>query len=201
MTVAHGTSDDAAGVPAPSSLEVLLTRAMLHGVMSGSYRGYVVSMGLRGDERVLDYGSGSGAAARHLVKVLDAGGGRLTCLDISPAWQRALRKTLDGHDVDYQLGDVRTLELESSSFDAVVMHWMFHDVPEADRREILARLAALLRPGGKLFTREPTRREEGIPAGTLRGLLQGAGLRELRGYQGSAFMMGPFYSGVWEKPE
>jgi ubiquinone/menaquinone biosynthesis C-methylase UbiE len=197
----HRTCDDAAGVPDPSGLEVLLTRLMLHGVMSGAYRKWVVSIGLRGDERVLDYGSGSGAAARHLAKVLEAGGGSLTCADISPAWQAALRKTLAGCEVEYALGDIRRLELLAGSFDVVVMHWMFHDVPAADRRAVLDELARLLRPGGRLATREPTRREEGIPAVQLRGLLKGAGLRELRGFEASAFMMGPYYSGVWEKPE
>ena len=200
MSPKHHTCDDAAGVPDPGGLEVLLTRLMLHGVMSGTYKKWVTSIGLRGDERVLDYGSGSGAVARHLVKVLEAGGGHLTCIDISPAWQAALRKTLAGGAVEYALGDVRRLELPAGSFDVVAMHWMFHDVPAADRRAILDELARLLRPGGRLATREPTRREEGIPAAQLRGLLQGAGLRELRGFEGSAFMMGPYYAGVWEKP-
>jgi len=196
----HRTCDDAAGIPDPKAIEVLLTRVLLHGVMSGAYRKYVTSIGLRGDERVLDYGSGSGAAARHLVKVLQAGGGRLTCVDVSPAWQAALRKALAGYDVDYALGDIRRLGVPRGSFDVVVMHWMFHDVPAADRRAVLDELARLLRPGGRLATREPTRREEGIPASQLRGLLQGAGMRELRGFEASAFMMGPYYSGVWEKP-
>ena len=200
MSPKHHACDDAAGVPDPGGLEVLLTRLMLHGVMSGTYKKWVTSIGLRGDERVLDYGSGSGAVARHLVKVLEAGGGHLTCVDISPAWQAALRKTLAGCAVEYALGDVRRLELPAGSFDVVAMHWMFHDVPAADRRAILDELARLLRPGGRLATREPTRREEGIPAAQLRGLLQGAGLRELRGFEGSAFMMGPYYAGVWEKP-
>ena len=111
MSAGHHTCDDAAGVPDPSGLEVLLTRLMLHGVMSGAYRRWVTSIGLRGDERVLDYGSGSGAAARHLVKVLQTCGGHMTCADISPVWQAALRKTLAGREVEYVLGDIRRLEL------------------------------------------------------------------------------------------
>lgn len=201
MSPRHHTCDDAAGVPDPGAVEVLLTRVMLHGVMSGAYARFVQNIGLRGDERVLDFGSGSGAAARHLVKVLRAGGGRLTCVDISPAWQAALRKTLAGYDVDYALGDIRQLGLPAAGFDVVVMHWMLHDVPAADRRAVLSELARLLRPGGRLATREPTRPEEGIPAAQLRGLLQDAGLVESRGFEGSAFMMGPYYVGMWRKPD
>ncbi len=187
-------------MPAPRWSEILTTRLALHGLASGGYRRFVTGMGLRGDERVLDYGSGSGAEARHLAPRLQAGGGRLTCLDISSGWLQVARKTLRAFScVDFVLGDVRELGLPAESFDVVVMHWMFHDVPVGDRRAILAELVRLLRPGGLLFTREPTRKEEGIEATTLRGLLGGAGLHELRGATGSTFLLGPHYAGVWEK--
>ena len=149
---------------------------------------------------MLDFGSGSGAGARHLVRILDAGGGRLTCVDISPVWQAVLRRTLAGRDVDYACGDVRSLQLRPGSFDVVVMHWMLHDVPAADRRAVLAELTLLLRPGGRLATREPTRPGEGIAVTQVRRLLEDAGLRELRCLTGKAFMMGPYYTGLWEKP-
>ena len=191
--------EDAAGVPAPGALEVFTTRVMLHGLLSGSYKRFVHGMGLRGDERVLDFGAGSGAAARHLAKRLQAGG-HLTCVDISLAWQGVARKTLRAYaNVDFILGDVRELELPAESYDVVVMHWMFHDVPAADRRPVLAALVRLLRPGGRLFTREPSRKEEGIEVTALRNLLGGAGLSELRSAKGSSFWMGPHYAGVWEK--
>lgn len=199
MTPAHHTCDDAEGVPAPGAMEVFMNRVMLHGLLGGGYRRFVDSMGLRGDERVLDFGSGSGAAARHLAKRLQAGG-RLTCADISPVWQREVRRTLRGYtNVEFALGDIRELGLPEAGFDVVVMHWMFHDVPVADRRDILTELVRLLRPGGRLYTREPTRKDEGIEATTLRGLLGGAGLHELRGTQSSSFFLGPYYAGVWER--
>jgi SAM-dependent methyltransferase len=87
VTPKHHTCDDVAGVPAPGGMEIFTTRLMLHGLLSGSYRRFVDGMGLRGDERVLDFGAGSGAAAGHLAKRLQAGG-HLTCVDISPGWQR-----------------------------------------------------------------------------------------------------------------
>lgn len=199
MTPAHLTCDDAAGVPAPGGLEIFATRVMLHGLLSASYRRFVDSMGLRGDARVLDFGAGSGAAARHLAKRLQAGG-HLTCVDISPVWQGVARKTLRRYDnIDFVLGDICELQLPGESYEVVVMHWMLHDVAAADRRPILAALVDLLRPGGRLYTREPSRKEEGIEVTALRNLLGGAGLSELRGGSGSSFWMGPHYAGVWEK--
>jgi ubiquinone/menaquinone biosynthesis C-methylase UbiE len=196
----HHTCDDVSGVPDPNRFEVALTRLMLHGVMSGAYRSWVEDLGLRGDEQVLDFGSGSGAAARHLVPVLEAGGGHLTCMDISPGWQAALRRSLAGHDVGFVLGDIRQAGLPAESYDVVVMHWMFHDVPTADRRPVLEGLVRLLRPGGRLATREPTGSREGLPAAQLRGLLGAAGLREVRGWESSSLLLSSYYSGIWEKP-
>ena len=133
------------------------------------YRRYVDEMGLRGDERVLDYGCGSGAAARHLAKRLQAGGGRLTCMDVSERWQRTARRALHAYpDVEYRLGDVRAMDLPAASFDVVLVHWMLHDVPPWDRPGIVAELARLLRPGGRLFSREPTNARHGMPAAQVR---------------------------------
>jgi len=124
VTPKHHTCDDAAGVRAPSGLEICTTRLMLHGLLSGSYRRFVDGMGLRGDERVLDYGSGSGAAARHLAKGLQAGG-QLTCIDVSARWQVVIRRVLrDYPDVDFRLGDVRAMALPESMFDVVLVHWI-----------------------------------------------------------------------------
>jgi ubiquinone/menaquinone biosynthesis C-methylase UbiE len=197
----HRTCDDAAGIPAPNAAEVVLTRFALHGVLGGVYRRYVDGMGLRGDEHVLDFGSGSGAAARHLAKRLEAGGGRLTCVDISPGWQRVVRKTLSKYGcVAFELGDIRELDLPVESYDVVLVHWMLHDVPAADRPSVLARLRGLLHPGGQLFIREPTREGEGLPAEGWRGLLDDAGLTEVVRTTGKMPLLGPYYSGVWERP-
>ena len=49
--------------PEPGRLEAAWQRLVANRVLSPLYRRYVEEMGLRGDERVLDYGSGAGAAA------------------------------------------------------------------------------------------------------------------------------------------
>lgn len=188
--------------PEPGRAEVLLQRAINNHVLSPLYRRYVDEMHLRGDERVLDYGSGGGAAARHLARRLAAGGGRLTCMDVSVRWQAALRRVLrTWPDVEYRLGDVREMALPDGGFDVVLVHWMLHDIPPADRPSIAAELARLLRPGGRLFSREPTSARHGMPAAQARALFSATGLTEALAAEGKAVVLGEYYRAVWTRPK
>ena len=171
-------------------------------LLSPLYRRYVDEMGLRGDERVLDYGSGSGAAARHLARRLRAGGGQLTCMDVSARWQKVVRRVLRAYpDVEFRLGDVRTMGLPGASFDVVLVHWMLHDVAPWDRPSIVAELARLLRPGGacsRASRRPPNtacrrrRRERCTPPPASASLSRPKGRLPL---------IGEYYRAVWTRPE
>jgi ubiquinone/menaquinone biosynthesis C-methylase UbiE len=186
--------------PEPGRAEAHAARLFTNLLLSPLYRGFVDEMGLRGDERVLDYGSGSGAAARHLARRLERAG-HLTCVDVSARWQGVLRRVLRAHPaVEFRLGDVRTMELPAASYDVVLVHWMLHDVPPWDRPSILEELARLLRPGGRLFSREPTSSRHGMPAAEVRRLLAAAGLTETQGAEGSLRLIGAYYRGVWTRP-
>ena len=185
--------------PEPGRAEAQAARLFTNLLLSPLYGRFVDDMDLRGDERVLDYGSGSGAAARHLARRLERAG-HLTCVDVSARWQAVLRRVLRAYPaVEFRLGDVRTMELPEAGYDVVLMHWMLHDVPPWDRPPILAELARLLRPGGRLFSREPTSSKHGMPAAEVRRLLAAAGLTETQGVEGSLRLIGPYYRGVWTK--
>ena len=187
--------------PEPGRAAVAAARVLTNRVLGPLYGRYVRQMGLRGDERVLDYGSGSGAAARHLAARLHPDG-RLTCVDISARWQEALRSVLRRYpEVDLRCGDIRTLGLPGASFDVVLVHWMLHDVPPWDRPSIVAELARLLRPGGRLFSREPTSTKHGMPAAQVRELFAAAGLTETLATEGKAPILGRHYRAVWTRPQ
>lgn len=196
---AKGQAPAAAGAPEPGRFEAAAARVFTNRLLGPLYGRYVDQMVLRGDERVLDYGSGSGAAARHLAARLSPDG-HLTCVDISERWQKTLRSVLRAYPmVEFRLGDIRTMELPEESYDVVLVHWMLHDVPPWDRPGIVARLAGLLRPGGRLFSREPTGARHGMPAVQLRELYSAAGLTESLAAEGKGAILGEYYSAVWMK--
>ena len=71
---------------------------------------------------------------------------------------------------------------------------MIHDIPRAKRRDTVKELAAVLKPGGRLWIWEPTRRSHGMPADEIRELMEDAGLKEV-----SAVVEANAFKAVFEK--
>jgi ubiquinone/menaquinone biosynthesis C-methylase UbiE len=187
----------------PGPLEIAGNRLLLNGLLSSQYKRYVRSLGLGGGERVLDLGSGSGAAAKHLAPLLQRGGGTLTCVDISPRWLAQVRRTLRRYpNVEYRLGRVDEMDLPDASEDVIFIHWALHDVPAEDRPSYVSTLARLLRPGGRVFIREPSEenREKGLSWEEIRSGMEGVGLRQVSQRDDGFFLVGPMVRGVFEKP-
>ena len=99
---------------------------------------------LRGDERVVDAGCGSGRVSAELLARLP--GGHLVAVDGSEAMIAKARERLGG-DVDYLVADLAELELAEPVdlvFSTATFHWLL------DHDRLFARLRAALRPGGRL---------------------------------------------------
>jgi SAM-dependent methyltransferase len=158
----------------PPRLEIRLTLGLGLTVLSPYYRSFANSLQLRGGERVLDFGSGSGVCSRHIAARLQ-GGGWLDCVDISRGWQAVIRRTLRRcRNVGYHLGHITQLDLPQAAYDVVVIHFVLHDIPAADRPAVMSALAARLIPGGRLLLREP--RGHGLTAPDIHCLAEHAGL-------------------------
>jgi ubiquinone/menaquinone biosynthesis C-methylase UbiE len=145
------------------------------------YRRYVEDLGLRGDEQVLEYGSGPGAASRYVAQRLVSGGGHLTCVDISSVWMTHLKRRMRGfQNVDFKLGDIVTLDVQDESYDIVTIHFVLHEIEESVRQEKVNTLARTLKSDGAMFVREPISERHGMPPDEIRTLVSSTGLLEVR---------------------
>jgi trans-aconitate 2-methyltransferase len=99
---------------------------------------------LRGDERVLDAGCGTGRVTAALLERLPRG--EVVAVDGSPAMVQQARERL-GPRVDVRVADLTELEL-SPPVDAILSTATFHWIADHDR--LFERLHAVLRPGGRL---------------------------------------------------
>ena len=99
---------------------------------------------LRGDERVLDAGCGTGRVTAALVERLPAGA--VVAVDGSPAMVAETQARL-GDRVEALVADLTRLEL-TAPVDAILSTATFHWI--ADHDALFTRLLAALRPGGRI---------------------------------------------------
>jgi len=164
----------------PSTIFVLEDK--LKGLLGGPllYNPYFITFGLKGNERVLDFGCGGGAGSRCLANLLNKGG-YLTCVDVSSYWITKARKRLERYsNVECKSGDIRELDIPDSSFYIISTIHVVHDISPADRQDIVKTLSQKLKAGGLFFIREPVKRTHGMLVEEIRTLLSGTGLKEIK---------------------
>jgi SAM-dependent methyltransferase len=120
----------------------------------------LLSLGLRGDEKVLDLGCGRGAVLLMVAKLLPRG--RAVGIDLwktSDQSGNALEVTgrnaeLEGvaDRVDLETGDMRALPFQDESFDVVLSSLAIHNISDADgRAKALDEAVRVLRPSGRIL--------------------------------------------------
>ena len=191
----------------PSSLDVALASLALGTILRPYYARLVRGLGLQGNERLIDFGSGPGAAAVHLAAALSEGGGQVTCVDVSLAWLRAARRTTERFsNVAFKLGEIAALDIPDGAYDLVFIHFVLHDIPVRKRPETVRHLAAKLRAHradgtvGRLFLREPTGKGHGMSPDEIDRLMTGAGLQPVSLETGRLLGIQPICSGLYVKP-
>lgn len=166
------------------------------------YRKLINNLDLKGDERVLDFGSGPGAASKYIAHDLLKGNGQLTCVDISKVWIGIIKKRLKKYsNVEFKLGDISETDIEVGSYDVILINFVLHDVEEGVRQRTVNALSSAMKETGKLFIKEPTRKSHGMPAEEIRELMTRGGLKEIYFKTEKSFTgpPGPKYSGVFGK--
>jgi trans-aconitate 2-methyltransferase len=117
---------------------------------------------LRGDERVLDAGCGTGRVTAALLERLPEG--EVVAVDGSPAMVAETRRRL-GDRVDARVADLTELTLERP-VDAILSTATFHWI--ADHDALFTRLRAALVPGGRLVAQCGGAGNVALPAAAAR---------------------------------
>jgi len=139
----------------------------------------IKSLGLKGDERILDFGCGGGVASRCLMRYVGKNG-YVLCVDTSRYWMKVAAKRLREYpNVECRVGDIRLMNLPRGSFDVIVIFHVIHDIIPEERQPTLDVLSRLLKRQGKLFLREPVRSSHGMSIEEIHSLLVKAGLKEI----------------------
>ncbi|GGB78852.1 methyltransferase [Henriciella pelagia] len=97
--------------------------------------------------RLMDLACGTGRFLRETMRAfprLQASG-----LDLSPNYaERARMQVAPWPQVDIIEGLAEALPLEDASLDVVVSIYLFHELPEKARRDVMAEVSRVLKPGG-----------------------------------------------------
>lgn len=101
------------------------------------------------ETRLLDIGCGTGRTLRQIATTHPKL--RLFGLDLSPYYLQVARRVLaDVPGVSLATENGETLPFPASRFDVVTSVYLFHELPQVARRQVIAEAYRVLRPGGML---------------------------------------------------
>lgn len=123
-----------------------------HSVFKNKYREWINELNLEGNEKVIDFGCGVGGSAFHIAKKLEKG--KLVCVDVSDTAMSIAKKKLKRfNNVDFYIGDIRSLNLDSKSFDIIYISFVLYHIDEKMRKEIIQYMSKLLKDNGRIVIR------------------------------------------------
>lgn len=134
-----------------ASVYDLLAPVMTLG-LEGRYRKRAIELlQLRGDEKVLDIGCGTGILTRQLARVLD-GSRSDQAIGIDAAAKMiavAQRKAAGLANLRFETALAENLPFADASFDAAVSTFFYHHIDRDLKTSSLAELRRVLKPGGR----------------------------------------------------
>jgi ubiquinone/menaquinone biosynthesis C-methylase UbiE len=121
----------------------------------------IVLANIQPGEQVLDVGCGTGTLALEAARHVGTSG-RVIGIDpsleqIARARAKAARRRLP---LEFQIGVIEQIPFPDQAFDVVFSTLMMHHLPDPLKRQGLAEIARVLRPGGRLIIADFTRKQE-----------------------------------------
>ncbi len=129
----------------------ILAPLMTLGLERRYHRLVIQMLALRGDERILDIGCGTGTLTCDIAAALtDKARSRCTGLDAAEKMIAvAGRKAAGIPNIHFDAVIAEHLPYESESFDAAVSTFFFHHIHFALKKKVLTETARVLKPGGR----------------------------------------------------
>ncbi len=183
----------------PTKLEIVIAR-IINFVLRKRYRKFVDKLDLQANDKVLDFGSGTGFLAKQMANKLTGKDSWISCVEISEKWNKIAQKNLRKFNkADYYAGMITDLDIKDNYYDKIIIHVVLHDIDKEIREAIVKTLAKKLKKKGKIIIREPTRPDHGIPIEEIRGYMNKAKMIEISGEVIERRYWGNSFQGIFEK--
>jgi ubiquinone/menaquinone biosynthesis C-methylase UbiE len=116
---------------------------------------------LQPGEQVLDVGCGTGTLAMEVARRVGRAG-RVAGVDPGTEQIARARSKAARHNVpiEFQIGVIEHLAFPDQTFDVVLSTLMMHHLPDTLKRQGLAEIARVLKPGGRLVIADFKRKQE-----------------------------------------
>jgi len=128
---------------------------VLAGRRHEAFREHVLELAaFEGDECLLDAGCGTGMMALRIAARYP--GCTVHGIDISPKMIAAARQGAErqGLAADFRVGSITGLPCPDASFDVAITNIMYHHLDLAEKRQAVAEIARVLKPGGRYVSAE-----------------------------------------------
>ena len=131
----------------------VLAPLMTLGLERRFHRIVIQQLALRGDERILDIGCGTGTLTRDIAAAL-TDKNKSVCVGLDAAEQMieiAWRKAAGILNIRFEAAIAEKLPHSNESFDAAVSTFFFHHIDFELKKSVLAETARVLKPGGRFI--------------------------------------------------